>query len=627
MEIFRLFGSIFVKDEATKEIDKIEKKSDDASNKMSSSFGKVGKAIITAFSITAVLLFGKSMIETTAKVQALDSQFTQTFKNNGSQAMDLINQQAKEQGINVDRLKGTWASFYGSFRGNGADANQSLELTNKYMKLAGDGSSYYDLKLEDVSSRLKSIVMGNFEAGDAIGVNINATKMDIKAKEKYNKSWQNLTDTEKEFLLIDTVGTIYKNSGAMGQGAREANNLSNVTANLKATWERLLSTYGSPVLSVVVTVLQNLTNGIVNFATLVQQHQGTFTALAILISTLATAIGIYNLILNWTTISTAIATTATSAFGAVLAFITSPIAIVVLAIGGLIAIFVLLWNNCEGFRVFFTKMWESIKTITSQILEGYIIPFIKNELVPIFQKAFATIGDVVKGAFAVMKWAWDSILSPLFNGVILPFIQNVLLPIWKIIFSGIGGAVSSAFNTIKDLWNNSLKPILNGILDFISGVFTANWSKAWNGIKSIFGGVFEGMKTLFKAPINIIIGGLNGFIRGINKIKLPDWLPAGLAGKGINIPQIPMLASGGSLVDGDAIVGEAGAELLRVRNGRTTVTPLTNQEKQQGQGFNNQKKIIEIPFNIDGRELARLIVDPISEELAWKNNKSNFAFA
>src|SRR5690606_39469887 len=47
-------------------------------------------------------------------------------------------------------------------------------------------------------------------------------------------------------------------------------------------------------------------------------------------------------------------------------------------------------------------------------------------------------------------------------------------------------------------------------------------------------------------PLNSIIGMVNGFISGLNKIKLPDWLP-GVGGKGINISKIPMLATGGNV--------------------------------------------------------------------------------
>lgn len=43
--------------------------------------------------------------------------------------------------------------------------------------------------------------------------------------------------------------------------------------------------------------------------------------------------------------------------------------------------------------------------------------------------------------------------------------------------------------------------------------------------------------------INGIISAVNTVIRGLNKVKVPDWVP-GVGGKGINISEIPMLAKG-----------------------------------------------------------------------------------
>ena len=65
-----------------------------------------------------------------------------------------------------------------------------------------------------------------------------------------------------------------------------------------------------------------------------------------------------------------------------------------------------------------------------------------------------------------------------------------------------------------------------------------------------------------ETPINYIIDALNSFISGINKIKIPDWVPA-VGGKGINIPKIPKLAQGG-IVDKPtyAMIGEAGKEAV-----------------------------------------------------------------
>lgn len=259
-----------------KELGNIEKSTSNAGSSLSSTFKKVGTVIAGAFAIDKLKDFAISLVKVTANVNALDSMFEQTFKGDQSKALAEISKQAQEQGIEVDRLKGTWSSFYGTFRGNGADANESLQLTSKYMKLAGDGSAYYDMSLEEVVSRLKSLTMGNFEAGDAIGININATKMNAIATEQLGKKWQDLTDTEKEFLLIDTAEKIYENSGAMGQGARESTNWANVTENLKSKWERLVSILGQPALKVATGFVIELTGALGGAVDWIQQFNQGF---------------------------------------------------------------------------------------------------------------------------------------------------------------------------------------------------------------------------------------------------------------------------------------------------------------------------------------------------------------
>ena len=48
------------------------------------------------------------------------------------------------------------------------------------------------------------------------------------------------------------------------------------------------------------------------------------------------------------------------------------------------------------------------------------------------------------------------------------------------------------------------------------------------------------------------------------------------------VTQLPMMAKGGTLLRGSAIVGEAGPELLTVNAGYTTVTPLSGDRPQPG---------------------------------------------
>lgn len=152
------------------------------------------------------------------------------------------------------------------------------------------------------------------------------------------------------------------------------------------------------------------------------------------------------------------------------------------------------------------------------------------------------------------------------------WLQNIFATDWTKIFGPVlGGALNQFFSMAKGIWN-SLKQVLDGVIDFIRGVFTGNWQRAWSGVVSIFSGIFSGIQNFAKAPINAVITLVNKAIRAINSlIGMINRIPGVNVG---SIGQIPMMANGGTLFSGDAIVGEAGPELLTVSGGRAVVRPL-----------------------------------------------------
>ena len=154
------------------------------------------------------------------------------------------------------------------------------------------------------------------------------------------------------------------------------------------------------------------------------------------------------------------------------------------------------------------------------------------------------------------------------------WLQNIFAKDWTEVFGPVlGGVINGFFDIVKSMWDNT-KLVLDGIIDFIRGVFTGDWERVWTGVKEIFGGIADSLLLVFKAPLNGIISLINkaidkfnGMIEKINKIP------------GINvgtIGKIPMLANGGVLAQGSAIVGEAGPELLSMDKGKAVVQPLTN---------------------------------------------------
>lgn len=212
-----------------------------------------------------------------------------------------------------------------------------------------------------------------------------------------------------------------------------------------------------------------------------------------------------------------------------------------------------------------------------------IISLIKS-LTPLFQPIINLLTPILNLAI--------SILTPLMS-----LISNIIPPITSLIqalipvmetLAGVFGTVAEVLSgAFKDAFEamspiiEAFQTILGGLGDFITGVFTGNWSQAWEGIKSIFSGVFDAIASIPKSALNFIISGINTFIRGLNKLKIPDWVP-GVGGLGFHINEIPMLASGGNIISsGAAIVGEAGAELVELPQG-ARVTPLSDNDRAIG---------------------------------------------
>ena len=205
----------------------------------------------------------------------------------------------------------------------------------------------------------------------------------------------------------------------------------------------------------------------------------------------------------------------------------------------------------------------------------------------------AAVAAAVVGIGYLIYKNWDDVcswtrnladnISAIWNNI-TEFFKNLFSTDWTETFGLIGNLLNGVYANIEN-FINAFKEIFKGIITFIKGVFTGDWKMAWEGVKSIFKGVFDLLYSIAVSPLNMIISainlmisGLNKVIEGINKIKIPDWDWLGsLAGKGFNIPtikSIAYLASGGELLRGTAIVGEAGPEILTNNGGNPKVVPL-----------------------------------------------------
>lgn len=148
---------------------------------------------------------------------------------------------------------------------------------------------------------------------------------------------------------------------------------------------------------------------------------------------------------------------------------------------------------------------------------------------------------------------------------------------------------------------------------------------AWENVKNIFSNIAKGLGNIFKSPINFIIGIINGFIGGLNKIKIPDWVP-GIGGFGINIPQIPKLKVGMDYVPEDnfpAILHEGEAVLTKEENREYR----QNKSKEDKKDDEEKKTVIyegDLIVNIDKfYNETDNDVEAFGEQLAFVYKKKN----
>lgn len=218
----------------------------------------MGNMIASAMekAVNVAVDLGKSAIQNAADVTAEKAQFQATFGLMQGEAEKAFAAIEKETGIFGTRLQKVGTKAFSQFAGAGIKGADGLAAMEEYTKLAADAAAYYDITLEDADERLRSFLRGNTEAGDAIGLFTSESQRNSAAMEKYGQKWTNLTEAQKQMLMLDIAKDIYEQSGAIGQAARESDAWTNVIGNLKEAWRQATALFGAPIMAVITPILQ-----------------------------------------------------------------------------------------------------------------------------------------------------------------------------------------------------------------------------------------------------------------------------------------------------------------------------------------------------------------------------------
>ncbi|MBP3573219.1 MAG: phage tail tape measure protein [Prevotella sp.] len=260
--------------------------------------------------------------------------------------------------------------------------------------------------------------------------------------------------------------------------------------------------------------------------------------IAAAITGVATAVGVFMAIINKSAIMTAFTTgltaikTAFTGLWAVMA--ANPVGLIVAAIAGLVAAFVVLWNKSEAFRDFFIGIWESIKAAVMPVLDG-LVQWVQDmwvKLQPVIEviKEYVTVMlteavAMFEAAWAAIKAIWDFV-APYFMAI-----WEAIKEIWSAVSETLGGYFSEAWAKIQEVWAavepyfrrifNNIKKIFSAVGRVLGGYFKMAWKNikvVWDLVVKYFQTIWDNIKLIFNVVEKVFKGDFEGAWNAIKQI-------------------------------------------------------------------------------------------------------------
>lgn len=574
--------------EAERTISNLSKSSD----RLSKKFTNVGKNLTLGVT-TPLAGFSTYAVKMASDLSEVQNVVDTTFKESSNTINEFAKNAAEKFGLSELSAKQFTGTMGAMLKSMGLGNQEVTDMSMALAGLAGDMASFYNLDPTEAFEKLRSGISGETEPLKQLGINMSVANLEAFALSKgITKSYDSMTQAEQATLRYQYI--METTADAQGDYSKTADSTANKTRTTMLQFQTLSAELGQqllPIVNDVLGVLQNVIKWFNNLDDSGKRIVLILGGIALAIGPVVSMIGslikvgsgiksLVTIIKSWN-IVTKLMTATQTALNLVMSM--NPISLIIIAIVALIAILVVLWNKCEWFRngvmTVINAIWNAIKTA---------FEFVKNIVVTVF------------------TFIWDIIKK--------------YVTFWINLFTTVKTAVQSVFTSIKNIISNVFSTIwgvITGVISKIKSAFTAVGSfikSVFNGVKNAIVTIFSTISGIIKAPINGVIWLINKAIGGLNKIKIPSWVP-GLGGKGINIPLIPYLDTGTNYVarEGLAYLHEGEA-----------VVPKKYNPAIGGYESHNQPIYVTVNADMDVNKFGKAFVRDIKTFSGGTKNSYNY---
>jgi len=536
----------------------------------------------------ASIKLASDMEETINKINVSFGDSAQEVKDwskNSLKSMGLAQQSA----LDAAALFGDMGTSMGIARKDAA--GMSMTLT----QLGGDLASFKNVSIEQAMGALKGVFTGETDSLTQLGYVMTETNLKAFAMSKgITKNVEEMTQAEKVNLRYAFIMDVTKN--AQDDFKNTSESASNQTRTFGETMKEIgvqIGTIILPIYTKMVTLVNDLLNSFLSLSASTKEKIIIFAGLAIALGPVILALGAVLAVLPSISAGFMTMVSGVKAIGTAMSFLaTNPIALILAAVAGLVAVFVYFYKTNETFRGTVDSVLTQIATVATNLWNNVLVPlgeYLKvlwNDIFVPFGKSLSeTFSPTIEALSAVLTFLWKQILLPLGTFILTIFVvqfkalytlmeafyTKIIMPISTYLIGTFSDNFKTAFETIKTVLEG-MKTAYIGLMTFITGVFTGDWKKAWEGIKAIFSGVFSGLYAIAKTPFDNIAKliatvreKVSEFISLFEKAK-------SLASEGLTVvtntiknvvDKIPFLADGGVVNKPTlAMIGEAGSEAV-----------------------------------------------------------------
>lgn len=217
-------------------------------------------------------------------------------------------------------------------------------------------------------------------------------------------------------------------------------------------------------------------------------------------------------------------------------------------------------NVVQPISGFFSGLWTGIVKTFSPAVTWF--SDLWKSVSQTFEDVFYNIGVLVSGTWETIKIVWG-IVSGWFDTNVIQPLSNLFSSLW-------GGITKWASDTWAKICNGFLTAYNYINTHFLTPLRTAV-ATVFDGLVGAVKAALNGVISALNSALRWIFGGINSILSDLKNFSIAGYSPfAGL--RTISVPQIPMLADGGFVDQGQLFIArEAGAEMVGSIGRRTAV--------------------------------------------------------